>query len=224
MLHWSITLTGAKTRILQKGQKYLESSKMWCWRRTKISWTNRVRNKEVLHRVKKERNMLQTIKRRKAKWIGHILHRNCLLKQVTEGKIEVTRRWERRGTHLVEYMNAMTGYCKFTAEAPDHTIWITCFGRGYGPVIRQTWNECIAMGFQVFYDVTLCHCLRGFWHFLGSWCCNVKGEEVHGSWTEPSWGWMNYNPSKYQQPLSHWQSVTPKRLATSISHGSTATE
>jgi len=37
-----------------------------------------------------------TIRRRKANWIGHIFHRNCLIKHVTEGKIEgrieVTRR------------------------------------------------------------------------------------------------------------------------------------
>jgi hypothetical protein len=48
-----------------------------------ISWTDRVGNEEV-----KEWNKLQTIKRRKAKWIGHILRRNCHLKQVTEGKKE----------------------------------------------------------------------------------------------------------------------------------------
>jgi hypothetical protein len=54
----------------------------------KISWTDRVRNEEVLHGVKEERNILHTIKRRKANWIGHILHRNCLLKQVIEGKVE----------------------------------------------------------------------------------------------------------------------------------------
>jgi hypothetical protein len=61
---------------------------MWYWRRTeKISWTDRVR-KEVLHRVKEERNILHTIKRRDANWIGHILRRNCLLKHVIEGKLE----------------------------------------------------------------------------------------------------------------------------------------
>jgi hypothetical protein len=49
---------------------------------------DRVRNKEVLHRVKKERNILHKIKRRKANWIGHILHRNCLLKHMIEGKLE----------------------------------------------------------------------------------------------------------------------------------------
>jgi hypothetical protein len=36
--------------------------------------------KEALHRVKEERNTLQIIKRRKANWIGHILLRNCLIK------------------------------------------------------------------------------------------------------------------------------------------------
>jgi hypothetical protein len=54
----------------------------------KISWTVRVRNEEVLHRVKEERNIVHTIKRRKANWIGHILRRNCLLKHVIEGKLE----------------------------------------------------------------------------------------------------------------------------------------
>jgi hypothetical protein len=35
-----------------------------------------------------ERNILQTVKRRKAKWIGHILRRNCFLKHVMEARIE----------------------------------------------------------------------------------------------------------------------------------------
>jgi metal-responsive CopG/Arc/MetJ family transcriptional regulator len=37
-----------------------------------------VRNEEVLHGVKEKRNILHTIKRMKANWTGHILHRNCL--------------------------------------------------------------------------------------------------------------------------------------------------
>jgi hypothetical protein len=53
----------------------------------KMSWADSVRKEEALHRVKEERNILQTIKRRKAKWFGHILRRNCLLKHVNEGKI-----------------------------------------------------------------------------------------------------------------------------------------
>jgi hypothetical protein len=62
---------------------------MWCWRRMeRISLTDRVRNEEVLHRVKEERNIVHTIRRRKAKWRCHILRTNCLLKHVIKGKIE----------------------------------------------------------------------------------------------------------------------------------------
>jgi hypothetical protein len=57
-----------------------------CWRRMEeISWNDRVGNEEVLHRVKEERNIVHTIKGRKANWIGHTLRRNCLLKHVIEG-------------------------------------------------------------------------------------------------------------------------------------------
>ena len=54
----------------------------------KISWTDHVRNEEVLLTVKKQRNILHEIRKRKANWIGHILRRNCLLQRVIEGKIE----------------------------------------------------------------------------------------------------------------------------------------
>jgi hypothetical protein len=43
---------------------------------------------EVLCTVKEKGNILHTVKRRKNDWIGHILHRNCLLEHATEGKIE----------------------------------------------------------------------------------------------------------------------------------------
>jgi hypothetical protein len=54
----------------------------------KISWTDYVSNEEVLLRVKEQRNILHEISKRKANWIGHVLHRNCLLQQVIEGKIK----------------------------------------------------------------------------------------------------------------------------------------
>jgi len=47
----------------------------------RFRWTEREENKEALNRVKKERNILHTRKRRKSNWIGHILLRSCLLKQ-----------------------------------------------------------------------------------------------------------------------------------------------
>ena len=43
-----------------------------------------MRNEEVLHGVKEERNILHTIKR----WISHMLLSNCLLKLIIERKVE----------------------------------------------------------------------------------------------------------------------------------------
>jgi hypothetical protein len=72
-----------------RNSEFLESFEMWCWRRIeKISWTDRVRNEEVLRRVKEQRNILHEISKRKANWIGHILRGNCLLRQVIEGEIK----------------------------------------------------------------------------------------------------------------------------------------
>ena len=70
-------------------QKHLESFVMWWWgRMEKISWTNHVRNKEVLLGVNEQRNILHKISKRKANWIGRILRRNCPLQQVIEGKLK----------------------------------------------------------------------------------------------------------------------------------------
>jgi hypothetical protein len=101
-----------------------------------------VRNEQVLHSVKEERNIVQTIKRRKANWIVYIMRRNCLLKQVIEGKIEgnigVMRRRGIRCKQLLDDLKGRREYWKLKEDALDRTSWRTRFGRGYGPVVRQT--------------------------------------------------------------------------------------
>ena len=92
--------------------------------------------------VIEQRNILRTIRERKASWIGHILSRNCLLKQVIEGKIkgdvDVTRRQGRRRKKLLDDLKDRRGYSHLKEEALDRTIWRDRFGRGFGPVVRQT--------------------------------------------------------------------------------------
>ena len=67
-------------------------------------------------RVNEQRNILHEIRKRKANWIGHILRRNCLLKQVIEGKIkgemEVTRRRGRRRKKLLDDLKNRWGFAK----------------------------------------------------------------------------------------------------------------
>jgi hypothetical protein len=101
-----------------------------------------VRNEEVLLRVSEQRNILHEIRRRKANWIGHILRRNCLLKEVIEGKvkgrIEVTRRRGRRRKKLLDDLGDRRGYSHLKEEAPDRIKWRNSFGRGCGPVVCLT--------------------------------------------------------------------------------------
>jgi hypothetical protein len=141
---WGIALYGAETWMLRAvDQKHLESFETWCWKRMeKIIWTEHVRNEDVLLRVKEQRNTLHEIRKRKANWIGHILHRNCLLQRVTEGKIqggiEVTGRQGRRRRKLLDYFKKKRGYPHLKEETLDRTMWRAHFGRDFGPVVRQT--------------------------------------------------------------------------------------
>ena len=93
----------------------------------------------MLLRVDDRRNILHEIRKWKANWIGHILRRNCLQKQVIEGKIkgqiEVTRRRGRRSKKLLDDLKDRRGYCQLKEEALDRTIWRNHFGRDFGPVV-----------------------------------------------------------------------------------------
>ena len=108
----------------------------------KISWTDHVRNEEVLLTFKEQRNILHEIRKRKANWIGHILRRNSFLQRVIEGKIkggiEVTGRRRRERRKLLDDLKERRGYSQLKEEALDRIMWRARFGRGFGPVVRQT--------------------------------------------------------------------------------------
>jgi len=75
---------------------YPESYEMCCWIKKELIWTDSNKSDEILKGVKGERYILHTRKRGTANFIGHTLCRNCLLKCVTEGKIERTGRRGRK--------------------------------------------------------------------------------------------------------------------------------
>ena len=95
----------------------------------------------MLLRVNEQRNILREIRKRKANWIGHILCRNCLLKQVIKGKIkgdmEVTRRRGRRRKKLLDDLKDKRRYSHVKEEALHRIMWRNRFGRGFGPVVRH---------------------------------------------------------------------------------------
>jgi hypothetical protein len=67
---------------------------------------------------------------------------NCLIQQVIEGKvkggIEGTGRRGRRCGKLLDDLKERKGYSHLKEEALDRTMWRDLFGRGFGPVVRQT--------------------------------------------------------------------------------------
>jgi hypothetical protein len=69
------------------------------------------------------------------------LHRNCLLQRVIEGKIqggiEVTGQGRRR-RKLLDDLKERRENSHLKEEALDRTMWRAGFGRGFGPVVRQT--------------------------------------------------------------------------------------
>jgi hypothetical protein len=51
--------------------------------------------------------------------------------------MEVTRRRGRRRKKLLDERKDRRGYSHLKEEALDHTMWRSCFGWGFGPVVRQ---------------------------------------------------------------------------------------
>jgi len=87
-------------------------------------------------------NKFHAIGKGKDNCTGHNLRTNCLLQQVIEGKIKeginVTRRRGRMRRKLLDDLTERRGYSHLKEEALDRTLWRACFGKGFGPVVRQT--------------------------------------------------------------------------------------
>jgi hypothetical protein len=83
----------------------------------KISWTYHVRNEDVLHSHGGEEYPTHSKKK---------------------GRLKVVERQGGRRKQLLDDLKETRGYWKLKEEALDHTLYRTCFGRGYGPVTRHT--------------------------------------------------------------------------------------
>jgi len=85
---------------------------------------------------------MEVYRKRKAKWIGRILRRNCHLHRVIDwkikGGIEVTGRRGTRSRKLLDALKERRGCSHLKEEALDRSMWRARFGRGFGPVVRQT--------------------------------------------------------------------------------------
>ncbi|RUS72979.1 hypothetical protein EGW08_019262 [Elysia chlorotica] len=89
-----ITTDGSETWTLNKSiEKRRDAMEMWMYRRmNRISWKDKVTNKEVLDKVGMQKpELLQLVQRRKLAYYGHIRRHCGIQKRVVEGKVEGKR-------------------------------------------------------------------------------------------------------------------------------------
>ncbi|KAL1448646.1 hypothetical protein WDU94_000548, partial [Cyamophila willieti] len=102
----------------------------WCYRRIlRVSWTEKVTNKEILRRVGKNSfDLIKTIKKRKMAYAGHVMRGSSgdFMLRTLEGKIEGKRPRGRKRRKWIDDIKEWTkiktyGECKRFAE--DREKW-----------------------------------------------------------------------------------------------------
>ena len=87
---WSIAFYGCETWIIgAQENRRLEAFEMWCYRRIlKVRWVDHVTNEEILNKIGERRNFWQNLKKRRDKFVGHILRHPGLVNRTLEGRVE----------------------------------------------------------------------------------------------------------------------------------------
>src|SRR6476469_4575553 len=80
------------TSTLYVSNENLKAFEIWVWRKmSKVIWSDRKMNEEILGLMREERNTIRTIWERKMNWIGHIVRGDGLMKLVLEARLEGKR-------------------------------------------------------------------------------------------------------------------------------------
>lgn len=106
----------------------LQSFELWCYRRMlRISYTYHVANATVMQRVNKDKEVLDTIKRRKMSYFGHILRgkKYETLQLIMQGKVVGKRGPGRRRTSWLKNLRQWTGLtsAELFRSAVNKVIW-----------------------------------------------------------------------------------------------------
>ena len=97
---------------------------MWIWRKIEgVGWKDRKSNEQVLHDVGEEKNLLNTIVKRKTNWIGHVLRGDGLMKDMIEGRIDGKRGRGRRRLSMLHELMEGGSYEQLKRKAEDRELW-----------------------------------------------------------------------------------------------------
>lgn len=125
---WSVLLYASETwSISEAEKKKLEAFECWCYRRMLgIKWTDRVTNDEVFRRVNENRSLINVLKTRRGKWIGHLLRHDSLPQRLLEGMVEGQRYRGRPRSSYIQQIQTDVGcatYVEMKKMAEDRKKW-----------------------------------------------------------------------------------------------------
>ena len=70
----------------------------------KVPWTEHKINEEILQTVETEREIMDTVRSRQKRWLGHILRHDSLLRITLEGQIQGKKAYGRPRTMLLNWL------------------------------------------------------------------------------------------------------------------------
>ena len=124
---YPIVLYGAETWTMYKGTSdKIQALEMWILRRMlKISWKDKVSNKEVLSRIGVKRKLLQKMKTQKLSYFGHTVRHDSIQNKILNGRIAGSRGRGRPRRQWSDDIKEWTGMnmnaC--TRLAQDRSAW-----------------------------------------------------------------------------------------------------
>ena len=80
-------------------------------------------NEDVLKKVNESKNMLNVIRQRKHKWIGHVLRQDKFLQEIFEGRMKGKPTRGRKRVQLLDDLADGKDYASLKREAEDRSMW-----------------------------------------------------------------------------------------------------
>ena len=93
----------------------------------KVPWTEHKTNEDILQMVETERKIMDTVRSRQKRWLGHILRHDSLLRITLEGQIQGKKAYGRPRTMLLDWLlkteESNISYQELKMSAQDWSRW-----------------------------------------------------------------------------------------------------